>query len=415
MKEADETKNDPYSSLRYKDFQFFILARLVSVFAVQMQAVVVGWQVYEKTKDPLSLGLIGLCEIIPAVSVSLYAGHIADKTDRRFIILSCIIGMLLCYLTLTVLSLPGYDSEVWQIYLVIFASGIARGFMFPALSAFAAQLVPKQFFSNAAAWNSTVWQVAAVGGPALGGILYGFSGATLAYSIVSTLIFISLFLFLKVSRKEVPEISEDDTISERLLSGIRYVFKHQVILGALSLDLFAVLFGGAVALLPIFAGEILLVGPEGLGLLRASPSIGASIMALFLAYKPPLERAGKILLSCVAGFGICMIFFALSRNFYLSVIILAISGMLDNVSVVIRATVVQTNTPENMRGRVSAVNSIFIGSSNELGAFESGVAAKILGTVPSVVFGGLMTILVVAITSFKAPKLRNLNLKHDIW
>ncbi|MCC6274299.1 MAG: MFS transporter, partial [Leptospiraceae bacterium] len=175
------------------------------------------------------------------------------------------------------------------------------------------------------------------------------------------------------------------------------------------------LFGGAVALLPIFAGEILLVGPEGLGLLRASPSIGASIMALFLAYKPPLERAGKILLSCVAGFGICMIFFALSRNFYLSVIILAISGMLDNVSVVIRATVVQTNTPENMRGRVSAVNSIFIGSSNELGAFESGVAAKILGTVPSVVFGGLMTILVVAITSFKAPKLRNLNLKHDIW
>ncbi|MBE7413525.1 MAG: MFS transporter [Leptospiraceae bacterium] len=415
MKISNEEKRDPYSSLRFQDFRYFLVARFVSVFAIQMQAVVVGWLVYEKTKDPLSLGLIGLCEVVPAISVALYAGHIADKTDRRFIIVTCIIGLLLCYLALVGLSLPSYNSSVWEIYLVIFFSGIVRGFLVPSLSAFAAQLVPKDIFPNAATWNSTAWQIAAVGGPALGGAIYGFFDATHTFSIVAILICISLFLFLRVSKKEIPKTSIDDTISERLFSGIRYVFRNQIILGALTLDLFAVLFGGAVALLPIFAGEILMVGPEGLGLLRASPSIGASIMAVFLAYKPPLKKAGKFLLFSVAGFGVCMILFALSKSFFLSVFILAVSGMLDMVSVVIRSTVVQTNTPENMRGRVSAVNSIFIGSSNELGAFESGVAAKLLGTVPSVIFGGAITVLVVIISSFKAPKLRNLNLKDDIW
>ena len=402
----------PYAALQIRDFRLFISARFMVTLAIQIQAVVVGWQVYEITKDPLSLGLIGLAEAIPSIAVSLYAGHVADVVERKKIIVICIATLLVCSSALLFFTLPlgsfVITYGVFPIYAVIFISGIARGFITPAIFSFMPQLIPRTLYANAITWNSTLWETAAIGGPALGGFLFGFFGITAAYAVDVLLTLAGLLLALGVASKPLPPESEEAGIWQKIKAGLKFVFSNQIILGAISLDLFAVLFGGAVALLPIFASEILQVGPQGLGILRSAPAIGALLVALYITHHPIKKNMGAILLWCVAGFGLCMIGFGISTSFWLSLFFLVASGGFDCVSVIIRGTLLQTLTPENMKGRVSAVNNIFIGSSNEIGAFESGVAARLLGVVPSVIFGGCMTIGVVAVTARVAKSLRKL-------
>ena len=398
-----------YAVLRLPDFRFFMLARVCITVAIQIQAVVVGWQIYEITKDPLSLGLIGLAEAIPAITVALYAGHLADITERKKIILSCASLLVLCSLALfyftmkasTLIALFG----VVPIYSVIFVTGLARGFLQPANFSFMPQLVPRELYTNAIAWYSTLWEVASVLGPALGGYLIKLFGVQVSYVAVCAMMLLGLFFYAMVTSKPLPAISEEQGMIEKIKAGLKFVFHNQIVLSAMSLDLFAVLFGGAVALLPIFATDILNVGSEGFGLLRAAPGVGAIGMAFYLIHNPIKKNIGKVLLWSVAGFGFCMIGFGASNLFWLSFALLVCSGMFDSVSVIIRGILIHTGTPENMKGRVAAVNSIFVGSSNEIGAFESGVVAKLMGVVNSVVFGGIMTLLVVGVTAKKADQL----------
>jgi MFS family permease len=411
-----ELKPNPYAALQVRDFRLFILSRLFITLAIQIQGVVVGWQIYEITKDPLSLGLIGLAEAIPAITVSLYAGHLADIVERKKIILFCVILLALCSAALlyftTNLGAFVLSNGTFPIYTIIFFTGLARGFLSPANFSFMPQLIDRSLYQNAITWNSTVWEGASVGGPMIGGLIYGFFGITAAYTADAILVIAALICYSIIPNRQVPSVSDEQGIYEKIKAGIKFVFKNQIILNAISLDLFAVLFGGAVALLPIFADEILHVGKIGLGFLRSAPAIGAVIMAVYMTHNPIRKHMGKILLWCVAGFGFCMIGFALSTSFILSMCLLILSGMFDCVSVIVRGTLIHTLTPENMKGRVSAVNSMFIGSSNEIGMFESGAAAKLMGVVPSVIFGGCMTITVVATTAWKAPKLRTLEKIH---
>lgn len=405
--------HDPYAALRIKDFRFHILSRLFLTVGIQMQAVIVGWQIYEITKDVLSLGLIGLAEAVPAISIAFFAGQLIDRKDRRSIILYFHLLLLAASALLVYIAMD--DNLIKSLgaaplYIAIFITGIARGFLGPAISAFMAQLVPRNIYSNSSTWNSTVWQSGAVAGPAAGGLIFATSGYAATYFISAICILISLFAVFRIMPKPYIKTAQLEPLRERLTSGIRFVFKNKIMLSALSLDLFAVLFGGAIALLPVFAEEILKVGPQGLGMLRAAPAVGAIFMAIILAYKPPTLNAGRNLLIAVAAYGLCMIGFAVSTSFALSLFLLALSGMFDNVSVVVRSTIMQLLTPEDMRGRVSAVNTIFIGSSNEIGAVESGVAARFLGLIPSVVIGGAITLVVVAVTATKAPSLRRLSL-----
>ena len=404
--------SNPYAALQIRDFRLFISARFCVTLAIQIQAVVVGWQVYEITKDPLSLGLIGLAEAVPSIGVSLYAGHLADIVQRKRIIIFTLLTLVVCSAALLFFTTHTgafiLQHGVSPIYAIIFISGIARGFITPALFSFMPQLVPRELYQNAISWNSTLWEMASIGGPPIGGLIYGFFGITAAYTIDATLMFLGVTLALLVADRPLPSITDEQGMVDKIKAGLHFVFQNKIILSAISLDLFAVLFGGAVALLPIFADQILDVGKIGLGFLRSSPGIGAVLTALYLTYHPIKKSMGRILLYSVAGFGLCMIFFAVSRNFWLSMGILAMSGAFDCVSVIVRGTLLQTLTPENMKGRVSAVNNIFIGSSNEIGAFESGVAARLLKVVPSVIFGGVMTLLVVGVTAWKAPSLRKL-------
>lgn len=405
--------HNPYAVLRVKDFRYFILSRLFITVAIQIQGVVVGWQVYEITKDPLSLGLIGLAEAIPAIAVSLYAGHLADIVERKKIILACVVTLAFCSVALLAFTMDIGSTLLtlgaFPIYSVIFVSGIARGFLSPANFSFMPQLVDRDLYQNAITWNSTIWEGASVGGPMVGGLVYGFFGITAAYTVDALLVVAAFICYALIPNRPLPPVTEEQGMVEKIKAGIKFVFKNQIILSAISLDLFAVLFGGAVALLPIFANEILEVGKVGLGFLRSAPAMGAVGMAIFITYRPIRKNMGKILLWCVAGFGLCMIGFALSTWFWVSMVLLILSGMFDCVSVIVRGTLIHTLTPENMKGRVAAVNSIFVGSSNEIGSFESGVAARLLGVVPSVVFGGCITLGVVAVTSWKAVKLRRLN------
>jgi MFS family permease len=408
-----DSKTNPYAAMKVRDFRLFILSRLFITLAVMIQAVVVGWQVYEITKDPLSLGLIGLAEAIPAITVSLYAGHLADIVERKKIILVCVITLALCSLALLFFTLDMgaflLQYGATAIYAVIFVSGIARGFLSPANFSFMPQLIDRALYQNAITWNSTIWEGAAVAGPMIGGLIYGFFGITAAYCADALLTITALVCYFLIPNRPLPAITKEQGIWEKITAGIKFVFSNQIILGAITLDLFAVLFGGAVALLPIFADEILHVGKIGLGFLRSAPSIGAVLMAVYMTHHPIKKYMGKILLSCVAGFGLCMIGFGLSTSFWLSMALLVLSGVFDCVSVIARSTMIHTLTPENKKGRVSAVNSISIGSSNEIGAFESGVAARLLGTVTSVIFGGVMTLAVVSVTAWKAVKLRRID------
>ncbi len=405
---------DTFKSLSVKEFRFFISSRFFVTLGMEMQAIIVGWQVYSLTHDPLSLGLIGLAEAIPSIITAVFAGHIVDKSERKKILTITFTLMMLCSFLLYLISLDlNQKIETYKlisIYSVIFISGIARGFYMPAAFALLGQMIPKESYSNAISLNTSTFQIGAISGPAIGGLLYGFFGISFSYAFITALTLTGIILLNFVARKPRPLQTENIPLSDSLSAGIKFVFKDKVILSAITLDLFAVLFGGAVALLPVYANDILNVGPKELGILRASPAAGALLMGLFIARNPVRKNAGKILLAAVSGFGICILVFAVSKVFLLSIAALALSGMFDNVSVIIRQTIIQLRTPDNMKGRVSAVNSIFIGSSNEIGSFESGTAAKLMGTVPSVLFGGIMTLLVVFTLGILSKKLKKLHL-----
>jgi len=411
-------RHDPYISLRNTRFLWYVASLVAMTLGTQIQATVVAWQVYALTKDPLSLGLVGLAEALPFIAAALYAGHIADRHDRKWLSLIALAVQLGCgvaLLLLTVYARPLLARTIVPIYAVVCVSGLARSFLQPARTALGAEIVPRETYTNAITWRSSLWQFAAVVGPAAGGMIYGFSGARLAYIVETVLCAIALFLFAQIAYTRLPAVATELTMGENLTVGIRFLLTQPELLGAQLLDLFSVLFGGAPALLPIFASEILLVGPQGLGILRAAPAAGAVLISLLLVHRK-LRKAGRTLFICVAAFGICVaafglcwILFALSRWFWVSLVLLFISGMVDNVSVVIRSTLLTIRTPPQMLGRVSAVNQIFIGSSNEIGSFESGVAAKLLGTVRSVILGGLITLGVVGVTAWKIPRLRNLD------
>ncbi|CAN5571440.1 MFS transporter [soil metagenome] len=408
------SQKDSFAALRIPNFRNYLLARFLSTFGWQMQGVVVGWHVYSLTKDEFSLGLIGLAEALPLIVVSLYAGHVVDNNERKKIILRCMILLVICWLFLFIVSLDAISyftsHKVFFIYFAIFLSGIVRGFIGPANFAFLGQLIPKELYPNAISWSTSNWQLASVLGPAAGGFLFAFAGTAGSYGTVVCITAIAAFLISKVEKKPLPPVTDETSMFDSLSLGLKYVFKNKIILSSITLDLFAVLFGGAVALLPVFAHDILSVGPEGLGVLRAAPSIGAVLMGLIMIKYSPAHNAGRNLLINVFLFGVCMIVFAFSKTFYLSVFILFLSGAFDQVSVVIRSMIIQIYTPDNMKGRVSAVDSIFIGSSNEIGAFESGTAAKFMGLIPSVIFGGCMTLIVVITTFFISPKIRDLKL-----
>jgi MFS family permease len=404
-------RHDPYVSLRNRNFLWYVASLVALTLGTQIQATVVAWQVYALTKDPLSLGLVGLAEALPFIGAALYAGHIADRHDRKLLSMVAVAVQLGCgvaLLVLTIYSRRFLAGTVLPIYVVVSASGLARSFLQPARTALGAEIVPRETYTNAITWRSSLWQFAAVIGPAAGGILYGFSGARLAYLVETVLCVIALFLFGQIAYSRIAPVVTDDAIGRNLTVGIRFLMKQPELLGAQLLDLFSVLFGGAPALLPIFSSEILHVGPQGLGILRSAPAAGAVLISLLLVHRK-LRNTGPTLLVCVAAFGVCWILFALSRWFWLSLALLFISGMVDNVSVVIRSTLLTLRTPPHLLGRVSAVNQIFIGSSNEIGSFESGVAAKLLGTVRSVLFGGLVTLGVVGVTAWRIPRLRDLD------
>jgi len=409
---------DAFAVIHVKNFRFYLSFRIFMTMASLMQSVIVGWQVYELSHNVLWLGFIGLVEVIPQVSISLFAGHYIDLWNRKKIIKYTTLILILGSIILLIYSAnAAYFSEkygILPVFFTIFLTGLARGILGPAQVALMGQLIPRNLYANAATWNSANWQVAAVMGPAIGGLVYGFWGIVPAYSLVFALYTLSFFMIMliKSGRHEVIETSEG--VLTRIRSGISFVFKTPELLGAFTLDMFAVLFGGAVAMLPVFASDILHAGPQGLGLLRACPAIGATIMAFVLMFRPPMRETGKVLFISVVGFGLCMIGFGLSRSFLLSGVLLIFSGAFDNVSVVIRGTILQLFTPDDMRGRVASVNSIFIGSSNELGAFESGVAATLMGLVPSVVFGGIMTLAVVFTTIKVNKPLRKLSLKDKM-
>jgi MFS family permease len=397
---------DPYQALRFREFRYFLAGAVALTMATQIQTLVMGWQVYHITRDPLSLGLIGLSEAVPFLGLSLIGGYAADRMDRRRTSLLAMAALLLGAALLLALNLGVAPRVAWPFYAIQALAGVGRAFYRPASQALSTELIPVEAYQNAATWRSSSFQLAQVLGPALGGLIYGFGSAALAYLAEGLLMGFAVIAMVMVAPR--PRVLKQTQLLKSLGEGVVFVFKHRMLLSTMSLDLFAVLFGGAVALLPVLASVILKVGPQGLGLLRTAPAVGSVLMGLWLAHHPPQNRAGLVLLFCVAGFGLAWIGFALSWTFWLSMALLAVSGALDNVSVVLRNTLVQARTPPEMMGRVQAVAGFFIGSSNELGAFESGLAAKLLGVIPSVVFGGCMTLGIVGFTAWRVPELRQL-------
>ncbi|MCC6795595.1 MAG: MFS transporter [Candidatus Hydrogenedentes bacterium] len=406
--------HDAFASLRLRNFRYFLAFRLAVTFAAQMQAVFVGWQIYDITKDPLRLGLIGLAEVVPFVCTALFGGYVADHFNRRRIVL--LFGTLFALCSVALMLITKYvDKTIPHVellfYAVIFTTGIARGFLAPATSGLFGQIVPRELYINAAAWNSNLWHVAAVAGPAIGGRMYAQFGDVRAYGVVVAISFLALGAVWMLPSFPLAVANRQESVFQSIYQGLSFVVKNQVIFGALFLDMIAVLFGGVVFVLPVFAKEVLHVGPSGLGDLRAAPLYGSILVGIYLALRPPMKHAGWTLLACVAGFGACMIAFALSTSMAISFALLFLSGVFDGVSVVIRATILQLMMPDEMRGRVSAVNNIFVNTSNELGAFESGVAARLLGLVPSVIIGGSISIASVIGAGMLAPKLRRLDLR----
>jgi MFS family permease len=372
----------------------------------------VGWQLYQVTHDPLALGLVGLAEALPFIGFALPAGHLADRIDRRRLSLAALAILATCSTALTGLTVLGMvrADTAFVVYAVIFVSGIARSYLLPTRTALAADLVPRPLYANSITWRSVVWQSAAVMGPAMGGLVIALGGPGLTYGVAALLLATAWAALFRVAPQPHPAATaggSGDGLAG-LLHGVRFVLTQPVLLGAQTLDLFSVLFAGAEALLPLFAADILHVGAAGLGVLRAAPAAGSVLMSLYLSYHPLRGRMGRILLVSVALYGLCISGFGLSRSFPLSVALLLVSGLFDNVSVVLRSTLLQTLTPRHLLGRVAGVNAIFIGSSNEIGAFESGVAARLLGAVPAVLLGGFVPIVVVALIAWRVPDLRRL-------
>lgn len=433
-------RHDPYSAFRSRGFRFFTSGNLLSILGRQMLAVAVEWEIYQRTHSATALGLVGLVFAIPIVGLSLPAGHLADRISRKQIILvsqifSAITSALLAFVSWQHLAIPqmsilrscnhalgaianvferhqsGFhfdDASIPLIYLLLFLGAIARTFSWAARSSLFPTLVPRDAFSNAVTWNNSVFQIGSVVGPAISGFVVAHRGFPTVYVIDAITSFAFFLLILPIPRAKQAIERAGQRTWRSLAAGMKFVFSKKVILATITLDLFAVLLGGATALLPIFADQILHCGPVGLGWLRASPAIGAFAMALFVAYLPPMREAGKALLWCVTGFGIATVVFGLSKALWLSLGMLFIAGALDSVSVIIRGSIVQLVTPDEMRGRVSAVNNIFIGTSNEFGALESGLTAALFGPVISVVAGGIGTILVVIGSAFKWPEIRKI-------
>ena len=407
-------KHNSFDVIRYPEFRSYIIARFFFIFVLNMQATLISWTVYDITKDPFSIGLIGLVEFVPAFAMAFYAGYVIDKNDKRKLLIYSFAGNLLLTIAFAFItsdfSIQYFSKHavLFAIYIIIFCSGIARSFSGPTSFALVSQLVPKEELPAAITWHSGSWQVAAVSGPALGGILYASIGLTNTFYLMIFLLLIAVTCsFLILPKPAVVSIREE-TILQNIKEGFRFVWHTKEVLGALSLDLFAVFFGGAVALLPYFSDVILKSGPQGLGLLRSAPALGAIAVLLWITISPLKKKQGRTMLICVAGFGTCIILFGLSKLFWLSVFALFMSGVLDGISIIVRSTILQLKTPDEMRGRVASLNSIFIMSSNELGAFESGFTAKLLGVVPAMVFGGCMTVGVAIATWLKAPSLRKL-------
>ncbi len=422
-------KHDPYGALRVPAFRWFVISLMAMTVGVQIQGIAVAWQLYAATNDPLALGLAGLAEVLPFLALSLPSGHWADRHNRKTLALIGIGVLVLCaalFLGMTVGlriaaadgAARGIGSTAWSsplaIYAVLAVSGVSRAILQPARQAIGTMIVPASLYANAATWRSSIWQFASVLGPAIGGLVFAFAGPLPTYALTLALLVLA---FWGMSVVEVPArtpsvVASGSTGGAGMLDGVRFVLRDKLVLAALSLDMFAVLFGGATALLPVFTKTVLHVSPEWLGFLRAAPAVGAVCMALLLAHLPPMDRAGRTLLLAVFAWGLSIIGFALSRNVWLSCGLLALGGAVDGISVVIRSTLLQARTPPHVMGRVMAVNSIFIGSANEIGAFESGVTARLFGAVNSVLLGGVVTIVVVLGMAVLSPTLRNLGRLH---
>ncbi len=409
---APEPRHDPWAALRSRDFRLLMVASFLAVVGEQLVGVALGWELYDRTGSPLALGFVGLVQVVPVLALALPAGHVADRADRRRIVILCLVILGLGSAGLALLS--SLRGPLWLVYGCLFAIGVGRAFERPAFSALLAGCVPPEHFTSAATWSSSSWQAASIVGPALGGALVAWAGRAAPVYAVDAALALALAGLVAAVRARPKAAAPDEPLTlASLSSGLRFVFQTRILLAAITLDLFAVLLGGATALLPIYASRILHVGAAGLGWLRAAPAIGAIAAGLVVAHRPPFRRAGWTLLVAVAGFGAATIVFGVSKSFPLSLAMLALLGAFDNVSVVIRTTLELTRTPDALRGRVNAVHGVFIGLSSELGAFESGVAAQLLGTVGAVAFGGAGTLVVVALVALLWPEVRRLRRLTD--
>jgi MFS family permease len=407
-------KHNPLAAIKITEYRNMLIGRFCFVMALRMLGTLVGWWMYELTNAPFAIGLIGLAEVIPALSLALYAGHVIDISEKRKLLLKGIIAYLSCAVILLFFSTAYFSNHsskaiiIGGIYTIIFITGIIRAFSGPVFGAILGQMVPREILANAITWNQGTYLSASVVGHATAGFCIAFFKNTGTLVVIVALMFTALFMLSKLSPKPAAAIAGNKRTWESVREGLHFVFSTKEVLGALSLDLFAVLFGGAVAMVPVYARDILHVGPIGFGWLNAATDLGSIIMVIALTIFPLRTKQGQKLLFVVAGFGLCIILFGISKIFWISFAALLLSGLLDAISVVVRGTIVQMKTPDEMRGRVMSVNSMFINSSNELGQFESGLTAKLMGVVPSVVFGGVMTLLVVVITWFKAPAFRKM-------
>jgi len=402
----NKERHDPYAALRHRDYRLLLIGRFITSFGNEMLTFAISWELWIRTQSALALGMVGLVQIVPVILLSLPAGHIADQYNRKRIVIIAELVIGLCVLGLGWLSYT--DGSLYLIYTLLLGIGVARAFNEPASSTLVPETVPPNLFASAATWNTSVWHFASITGPALAGVIIGFFNAVTFIYIFAAFGAIVFVILLTMIKGRKLALAQKTPTLQALKEGFRFMRDTKVILAAITLDMFAVLFGGAVALLPIYATDILKVGAQGMGIMRAAPSVGALIMAFFIAHVPPMKQAGKTLLLAVAGFGLATIIFGVSTSFILSVAMLGLLGALDNISVVIRGTLLLTHTPDHLRGRISAVNGIFIGISNELGAFESGVAASLLGPIGAVVFGGIGTIIVVMAVARVWPQIRQL-------
>ncbi|MGI4021600.1 MAG: MFS transporter [Janthinobacterium lividum] len=404
------TKSDPFAALRFKEFRSYLAMRFFFTFAYQMQAVIIGYHMYQLTKSALALGMIGLTEAIPSIGIALYGGYVADKSEKKRLLLMIFAVMWICSTIMLLVTLPAASQHLSSshiiliLYVMIFFIGLARGFYGPTAFSVMTKIIPRELYPNSSTWNSSAYQSASVLGPVAGGIILDQLGISFTFSLVVAFVSIAIIAIFTLNKHEA-EFVPKESIYKSLSEGIQFVFGNRMMLGALSLDLFSVFFGGAVALLPVFANDILKVGAEGFGWMRAADSVGAVLTMLLMTRFSPMGKPWRNLLIAVTGFGISIILFGFSKNYYLSLFFLFTLGAFDSISVLIRSTIMQLLTPDQMRGRVSAVNSMFIGSSNEIGAFESGVTARLMGTVTSVIFGGTMTLVVVLTTFFKTKRL----------